>query len=34
MVISLCGIFAVSAAVLTRRLQHTRDASVAQTAQV
>lgn len=34
MVISLCGIFAVSAAVLTRRLQRTRDASVAQTAQV
>jgi DHA1 family bicyclomycin/chloramphenicol resistance-like MFS transporter len=34
MVISLCGIFAVSAAVLTRRLQHTRDASVAETAQV
>jgi DHA1 family bicyclomycin/chloramphenicol resistance-like MFS transporter len=34
MVIGLCGIFTVSAAVLTRRLQRTRDASVAQTAQV
>lgn len=34
MVISLCGIFAVSAAVLTSRLQRTRDASEAQTAQV
>jgi DHA1 family bicyclomycin/chloramphenicol resistance-like MFS transporter len=34
MVISLCGIFAVSAAVLTGRLQRTRDASEAQTAQV
>jgi len=34
MVISLCGILAVAAAVVTRRLQHARDTLAAQTAQV
>lgn len=34
MVISLCGVFAVGAALLTRRLQRTRDALAAQTAHI